>query len=169
MSNESNSNSKSICALLIHEIKSQNEISSLDSDIPSKKSARTAIKQQLNHKQKQVLDEIRSKMSIEQKLANDISQLKGSSSCLKSLPLAQEGYDLNKREFFDAIAIRCRWNLKRLPSTCPCSKPFTLDHAVSCLKGGFVHRRHNEIRVISLQNCYVTYHQKYKLSQYYNY
>ena len=99
MSNESNSNSKSIYALLIHEIKSQNEISSLDLDIPSQKSARTAIKQQLNHKQKHVLDEIRSKMSIEQKLANDISQLKGSSSWLTSLPLAQEGYVLNKREF----------------------------------------------------------------------
>ena len=148
MSNESNSNSKSICAVLINEIKSQNEISSLYLDIPSQKSARTAIKQQLNHKQKHVLDEIRSKMSIEQKLANDISQLKGSSSWLTSLPLAQEGYVLNKREFFDAIAIRYRWNLKRLPSTCPCSKPFTLDHAVSCLKGGFVHRRHNEIRDI---------------------
>ena len=91
---------------------------------------------------------MRSKMSIKQKLANDISQLKGSFSWLTSLQLAQEGYVLNKREFFDAIDIRYRWNLKRLPSTCPCSKPFILDHALSCLKGGFVHRCHNEIRDI---------------------
>ena len=48
----------------------------------------------------------------------------------------------------DAIAIRYRWSLRRLPSTFPCSKPFTLDHAISYLKGGFVHRRHNEIRDI---------------------
>ena len=37
MSNESNGNSKSICALLMHEIKNQNEISLLASDIPSPK------------------------------------------------------------------------------------------------------------------------------------
>ena len=99
-----------------------------------------------------MLDEIRSKVPIEQKLANVISQLKGSSSWLRFLQLTQEGYVLNKCEFFDTISIRyskeVRWNLKRLPSTCPCSKAFTLDHAVSCLRGDFIHRRLNEIRDI---------------------
>ena len=53
---------------------------------------------------------------------------------------------LNKREFFDAVAIRYRWNLKRLPVNCPCGKKFSLDHAVSCIKGGFIHRRHDNLR-----------------------
>jgi hypothetical protein len=40
------------------------------------------------------------------------------------------------------------WELKRLPSYCACGKQFTVDHAISCLKGGFVHQRHDELRDI---------------------
>ena len=35
--------------------------------------------------------------------------------------------------------------MKYLPSTCACSKPFNIDHALSCPKGGFVYQR-NELR-----------------------
>ena len=47
-------------------------------------------------------------MSSEQLRANDIAQMKGSSSWLTALPLKQEGYVLSKRhyEFFDALALR---------------------------------------------------------------
>jgi len=38
--------------------------------------------------------------------------------------------------------------LKHLPSTCACGKTFSIEHALSCPKGGFVHQRHNEIRDI---------------------
>ena len=85
-------------------------------------------------------------MTTEEKRANEIAQLKGASSWLTSLPLAEEKFVLNKREFYDALYIRYRWNLKRLPINCSCGKKFTLDHAVSCLKGGFIHQRHDEIR-----------------------
>ena len=47
--------------------------------------------------------------------------------------------------FFDAVGIRYRWNLKRLPANCPCGNKFSLDHAVSCIKGGFIHRRHDNL------------------------
>ena len=36
--------------------------------------------------------------------------------------------------------------LKFIPTTCACGKRFSVDHALSCLKGGFVHQRHDEIR-----------------------
>ena len=36
--------------------------------------------------------------------------------------------------------------LKRLPSHCGCSKPYNVQHAISCKKGGFVNLRHNELR-----------------------
>ena len=35
---------------------------------------------------------------------------------------------------------------KPLPVNCPCGKKFSLDHAVSCIKGGFIHRRHDNLR-----------------------
>ena len=36
--------------------------------------------------------------------------------------------------------------LKRFPSNCGCSKPYNVQHAISCKKGGFVTLRHNELR-----------------------
>ena len=65
---------------------------------------------------------------------------------MTALPLADEGYVLTKREFYDAIYLRYRWQLKRLPSHCACGKAFTVDHTLSSLKGGFIPRRHDEIR-----------------------
>jgi hypothetical protein len=72
--------------------------------------------------------------------------MKGASSWLTSLPIKAENYHLNKREFYDAIALRYRWRMKFLPSICACGKRFDPDHALSCLKGGFIHQRHDEIR-----------------------
>jgi hypothetical protein len=59
-------------------------------------------------------------MSAEQIRANDLAQLKGSSIWLTALPLADEGYVINKREFFDAIYLHYRWELKGLPTHCAC-------------------------------------------------
>ena len=45
-----------------------------------------------------------------------------------------------------SASCRYRWTPKYLPSTCPCGKRFDVDHAMSCMKGGFVHRRHDDVR-----------------------
>ena len=74
--------------------------------------------------------------------------MKGSSSWLTSLPLKEENYTLNKREFYDAVSLRYRWTLKNLPLSCACGKQFEPDHALSCMKGGYIHRRHDNIRDI---------------------
>ena len=37
---------------------------------------------------------------------------------------------------------RYKWQLKHLPGNCACGKPFTIDHALSCAKGGFIYQRH---------------------------
>ena len=78
--------------------------------------------------------------------ANDLAQKKAASNWLTALPLQNENFHLSKREFFDAIATRYRWSMKYLPVTCACSKSFTIDHALSCPKDGFVYQRHNELR-----------------------
>ena len=92
------------------------------------------------------LGTLRSSMTPQQIRANDLSQLKGASAWLTSLPLKEEGFSLNKREFFDAITLRNRWNLKRVPTHCQCKKSFDSDHAMQCMLGGYVTRRHNRIR-----------------------
>ena len=85
-------------------------------------------------------------MTPEQKRANDVATMTGASSWLSSMPLKAENFVLNKREFYDAIRLRYRLDLKYLPSLCACGKRFTVDHAMSCMKGGYIHQRHDEVR-----------------------
>jgi len=92
------------------------------------------------------LQQLREKMSPEQLRANDLAKMRGASSWLTTLPLKSENFDLNKREFFDALSLRYRWTPKYLSSTCPCGKRFDVDHATSCMKGRFVHRGHDDVR-----------------------
>ena len=42
--------------------------------------------------------------------------------------------------------IRYGWELNRLPENCECGTKFTIEHALSCKKGGFISLRHNRIR-----------------------
>ena len=72
--------------------------------------------------------------------------MKGASSWLSAVPLASENFSLNKQEFTDAICLRYRWDLKRLPIKCPCGKTYSVDHALTCQKGGFVIQRHDRVR-----------------------
>ena len=58
----------------------------------------------------------------------------------------EEGFHLNKREFWDSLALRYNWPLQYLPSSCPCGNKFDICHALSCKKGGFITLRHNEVR-----------------------
>ena len=71
---------------------------------------------------------------------------KGASSWLNALPLKSKDFHLSKSEFWDAINMRYGFQIKRLPSTCACGKDFSIEHALSCLKGGYVNQRHNTIR-----------------------
>ena len=70
--------------------------------------------------------------------------MKVASNWITTLPIKEENYVLDKREFFDAITVRYRWELKKLPITCVYQ--FTIDHAMPCKKGGYIIHRHNEIR-----------------------
>ena len=45
-----------------------------------------------------------------------------------------------------AIALRYGWQPSRCPSSCACGANFSVEHALSCPKGGFPIVRHNEIR-----------------------
>ena len=67
---------------------------------------------------------------------------------VNNIAIKAENFDPNKREFYNAFSRRYRWTLKYmyLPYRCPCGKRFDVDHAMSCTKGGFVHRRHDDVR-----------------------
>ena len=60
----------------------------------------------------------------------DLAAEKGSSAWLTVLPLQDLGFNLNKREFRDAIKLRYDWPVEEIPSTCACGEAFTVDHSM---------------------------------------
>ena len=58
-------------------------------------------------------------------------------------PSRNMAFSLHRAAFHDAMALRYGWPPSNLPSY---SNHFTVEHALSCAKGGFPSIRHNEIR-----------------------
>ena len=60
----------------------------------------------------------------------DLNSETGSSAWLTVLPLQDQGFHLNKQEFWDALRLRKLINTSiRTPSHCVCGSPFSPDHA----------------------------------------
>ena len=55
-------------------------------------------------------------------------------------------FNLNKREFRDAISLRYDREITDTPKVCVCGDRFNVDHAMVCRRGGFIIQRHNELR-----------------------
>ncbi len=91
-------------------------------------------------------DSIKAKLPAKAERAMEAAQERGASTWLTALPLAAHGFSLSKGEFRDALCLRYGWEPPRLPSTCSCGQNFTVQHALSCTRGGYVAIRHNELR-----------------------
>ena len=85
-------------------------------------------------------------MNDDKKKLLEISLERGASLWLSTLPIKDEGFQLDKQAFWDLIKIRYGHQLNRLPSQCACGANFHLEHALSCKKGGFISLRHNDLR-----------------------
>ena len=103
-------------------------------DTETQKETESKLRKEKADFEKTLLEDLRSRMSKDKLRGNDLAQQKGASAWLNALPIKVEGYSLTKREFFDAISLRYRWPIKRLPSNCDCSKKvkFEPDHAMNC-------------------------------------
>ena len=122
-------------------------------DTAKQKETESKLRKEKADYEKNLLEDLRSRMCKEKLRGNDLAQQKGASAWLNALPIKEEGYSLTKREFFDAISLRYRLPIKRLPTNCDCSKKvkFEPDHAMNCLTGGFIHKRHDGVRDILAQ------------------
>ena len=66
---------------------------------------------------------------------------------LSIIPTIVNGLSLSKEEFRDGMRMRYGIGLDDLPKVCDgCGAKFSVEHALSCKKGGLVVGRHNEIR-----------------------
>ena len=83
--------------------------------------------------------------------AVDAAKEKGASSWLTTLPIDEHGFALHKGAFRDAICLRYGWRPPRLATECVCGNVITVDHALSCPRGGLPTLRHNKIRDLTVQ------------------
>ena len=107
------------------------------------KSGRQAV--MIKHRKAEELSEIAENLKQivprKTKRALKLAQEKGSSVWLTVLPLQEQGFNLSKREFRDAVKLRYDWPFDDIPSVCACGENFTVDHAMICKRGGFVIQR----------------------------
>ena len=57
------------------------------------------------------------------------------------IPIEELDYNLNKKEFRDAIKLRCGWEITDTTMICACGDQFSVDHAMVCQRGGFIIQR----------------------------
>ena len=137
-------NSRKLSKQLLDNIKEQ--VSGYTIDEEQLSTVRSEITSERSKKNLDTLTDLKLRMDPLLVRAIDLAQMKGASSWLSAVPLASENFALTKQEFIDAICLRYRWDLKRLPIKCPCGKTYSVDHALTCQKGGFVIQRHDRIR-----------------------
>ena len=89
---------------------------------------------------------MRNSLPTKAKRAVELATEKGSSNWLTVIPLKELDYNLNKKEFRDAIKLRYDWEITDTPMLCACNVQFSVDHAIVFQRGGFIIQRHNELR-----------------------
>ena len=102
-------------------------------------------------RQEQELNNILPCLDKRTKIKIEMAKETGASNWLSSLPIKAKGFQLNKQEFKDALAMRYGWEIEGLPDICPCDKDFTQEHAMVCPKGGFISMRHDEVRDLTYE------------------
>ena len=136
-------NSRKLTSSLTQSIKNQYQIYS--DNKTEQKSIKLNIKINKEERYKATLTELRTQLDEKQKHLNDITQEKGVSNWLKAYPISDQGYDLNKQQFWDCVHLRYGWRLTTIPSTYSFGSKMNIQHAMRCKKGGFIAIRHNDL------------------------
>ena len=105
-----------------------------------------ATRREKDHGLREKLEEVKAMLPGKTQRAVDLACEKGASNWLTVIPLKDMDFDLNKREFRDALRLRYYWPIPDNPSVRVCGSMFRVDHAMICQRGALVIQRHNEIR-----------------------
>ena len=68
--------------------------------------------------------------------AVELATENGASNWLTVIPIKERNFNLNKREFRDAIKLRYDWEIADLPAMCTCGDLFTVTMLWSAGMGG---------------------------------
>ena len=137
-------NSRLITEDLVENVKKQKDILEI---LPDRTyNAKKLIRAEKTEQNKNTLIILKTSMSSSKLRLLECILEKGSSNWLTALPIKESGFYLDKSTWWDALYLRYGFNMKRLPSYCNCGKAFSVEHAMLCMKGGYVTMRHNELR-----------------------
>jgi len=86
------------------------------------------------------------KGSGRRKVAKRLERMGETGAWLSVIPNRFDGTELSREEFQDNLALRYGLRPRGLPERCDgCNEPFTVEHGLSCKKGGFVGQRHDDL------------------------
>ena len=129
---------------LIDAIIEQNDVLMLDhAELKNTKAAIRLERIKYYQEKRQKID---AKSSPEVARILDLASEKGVSCWLTSLPLEVYGFTMNKQEFHDSIALRYNFKISDVATHCFCGQKNSINHSLTCQKGGYTHLRHNSLR-----------------------
>lgn len=142
--------SQRVCRSVVDMIRAQRESSgatdNLEEALARQKNTIAEVKKEQRVRLQSSAGDICADLPAPLQRAVRLAQEPGASTWLSARPVQEHGFALHKGAFRDAMALRYGWEPKTLPSHCACGDHFTVSHALSCAKGGFVALRHNEVR-----------------------
>ena len=108
---------------LILQKKTHYPLSVIESQIQAKKQLHQSKQQQTQD----TADNLLPQLSESSQRSMVLTQEKGASSWLTTLPISEHGFALHKGAFRDALALSYGWNPPNTPSHCICGKSFTME------------------------------------------
>ena len=138
-------NSKAMTAPLVNRIINQYTGISEEGEY-NVQEVKDKIKAEKTEREKSKMEFVKSHINPQQLRILEATSEKGASSWLSTLPLKAHNFYLNKQTFWDTIYLRFGIPIPRLPTNCVCGLKFSIEHALTCKKGGFISIRHNDLR-----------------------
>ena len=127
--------SVSVTALLVNQIVAQAHELADEADV-------NELRRRMRREKEEVLrrkcDNLKTSLPEKMQRVVELGVEKGFSNWFSVIPLKEMGFDLNKREFRDAIRLRYDWLIPDTQSVFVCDVRFAVDHAMICKRGGFI-------------------------------
>ena len=95
-------------------------------------------------------EQVKNSLPIDSRRAVELATEKGSLNWLTVIPVKELDYNLNKKEFRDAIKLRYDWEITDTPMICACGLQFSVDHEMVCHRDGFIISRDLEAEMLRI-------------------
>ena len=117
--------------------------------------AKEEVKRNLRRKNELKKETLQNQSTSHLKRSLILNSQHGASAWLTALSLKQHNFWLHKGDFRDALCLRYNWPMKYMSSLCICGQQQTVEHALSCPRGGYPTLRHNDVRDITASYIHV--------------